>query len=250
MQFAYVILVVVAFFGVSQAADGNLTVCWREAYARNYATIPNYCEDGTEISQGACYPKCKEGFTGVGKVCWQSCPENYTDVGLLCVYPGDTYFPCPWYDVCGLTVAKGCLNCTKEGYSKDGCACRRPNKTIPKQSYGRGAGSPPKCKPPLVEDKGLCYENCKEDFVAVGPICWRNSSGDETHKVECNPVAFGETKGDCDELNALLKKAGITSPVCIGSLAVAIITHHVIGPKICHDLIEKILPTLANTPVC
>src|SRR6476620_11590303 len=38
--------------------------------ARASDSVP-LCADGQEYDAGLCYPKCKDGYNGVGPVCWQ-----------------------------------------------------------------------------------------------------------------------------------------------------------------------------------
>ena len=40
-----------------------------------------------EISGLLAYPKCSNGFSGVGPVCWQSCPSRFDDHGAYCGKP-------------------------------------------------------------------------------------------------------------------------------------------------------------------
>jgi len=246
--YAFLILAVATL--ASSQSDEDMEVCWRDAYGRGVGTIPNYCQKGFELQGALCYPLCKENYTGVGPVCWENCPEGYTDIGAFCVIPASVYWNCPWYDVCGVTFAKGCRGNCSEGYHDVACSCRRDGKTITKKSYGRGAGDIPGCNPKEEECAGLCYEQCKTEYFGVGPVCWRNDSGNATYGVQCNPFAYGHNETDCEALNSLLKEAGITSTVCIGSIAMSIITGHVVGPKVCRDLITKVIPKLAKTRVC
>jgi len=207
----YAFLILTMATIASSQIDDDMEICWRESYGRGAGTIPNYCKAGFELQGALCYPLCAENYTGVGPVCWENCPPGYKDIGALCVGQG---------------------------------------KTIAKKSYGRGAGDIPGCAPNLQEDAGLCYQLCKDTFKGVGPVCWKEGSGNATIAVECNPVSYGVTQADCDELNNLLKQGGITSVVCIGSVAASIAAGHVVGPKVCRDLITKILPKLKNTHIC
>jgi hypothetical protein len=50
------------------AQDG---VCLRDFYAR-VGSPANQCADGLEQSGLLCYPRCNDGFHGVGPVCWES----------------------------------------------------------------------------------------------------------------------------------------------------------------------------------
>jgi hypothetical protein len=249
--YTYLLFLAAITFASCQSDHGNLTfnVCWRDTYFRGQGSIPDHCNDGSELSGPLCFPKCQTNYSGAGPVCLENCPPNFNDLGLVCNFPRDSYFPCPWYDICGITVAKGCFNCSA-GYNKEGCACVRPGKTIKKKSYGRGPGSTPKCSPDLDDDGGVCYPKCKEGYEGTGPICWQSGSGNGTFEFQCNLFAYGETRADCDQLNQLLKEAGITSVTCIGSLAISIITGHILGPKRCRDLMKEVFPKLINTPVC
>lgn len=56
-------------------------------------------------------------------------------------------------------------------YHDDGAFCRLANVKA-KPSYGRGAGEVPTiCSG--ERDAGLCYQECREGFDGVGPVCWR-----------------------------------------------------------------------------
>jgi len=212
--------------------------------------MPNQCKDGDQLDAGLCYKDCEANYTGVGPVCWGTCPPEYNDIGALCSIPPSSYYQCPWYDVCGLTFAKGCLGQCADGYEMVLCSCYRPGKTIPKPSYDRGMGVVPHCSPNLSESGGLCYEFCKEDYIGSGPVCWQNETGNVDFPVQCGPFAFGHTQADCDDLNKVLKQAGLTTPICIAELAIYIATGQYIGPKVCKDLIMKVIPELAKTTVC
>ncbi len=174
--------------------DGVGPVCWEQcpagltdigaacsdikaksSYGRGVGTAVNSCKSGYEKRGGLCYPKCKSGYYGVGPVCWQSCPRGYTDDGAFCRRDAHIISAnnsqCPWYDVCGLTFARGCSTCPS-GYRNDGCTCRRDAHIFAKASYGRGAGEPMVCPSTKEYDAGLCYPKCNSGYVGVGPVCW------------------------------------------------------------------------------
>lgn len=65
---------------------------------------------------------------------------------------------CPWYDKCGVTMAKGCVRCP-EGTRTDGCVCNG-GEVRTKDSYGRGVGGPLSCPSGRSNDAGLCYPLC------------------------------------------------------------------------------------------
>jgi len=243
--YAYLVLAIAALAS-SQAKD-DLQVCWRDTYCRDQGNNPNYCNETFELQKHLCYPQCKENYTGEGSKCWENCPEGYKDIGDRCVFKAEDYWPCPWYDICGL-ITTGCVGNCSENYEEHKCACR--GKYIPKKSYNRGRGEEPSCPPEKEASLGLCYEPCKADYTGLESICWTNDWGNATHGVECNPFAFGYNTTDCAALNKLLKKAGFNSPVCISSLAASIKTGDVVGPKYCRDSIKDVLPKLRKTPVC
>lgn len=107
----------------------------------------NNCLGGKVFdADSLCYDRCREGYSGVGPVCWASCPDGYKDDGALCRRDAHIISAnnssCPWSDVCGLTLSKGCSKCPS-GYHNDGCTCRKDVHIVAKASYGRGAGETP-----------------------------------------------------------------------------------------------------------
>jgi len=52
--------------------------CWKESSTRGVGTIPDTCPSDQDKNGALCYPKCSDGYYGVGPVCWQSCPAGYT----------------------------------------------------------------------------------------------------------------------------------------------------------------------------
>jgi hypothetical protein len=129
---------------------------------------------GEDKSGLLCYPFCSPGYTGVGPVCWQDCPPGYDDWGASCNRPGNIIpsnnSACPWYDVCGVTVARGCSVCPP-GYADDGCTCRIDPDFFFKSSYGRGVGNPMSCAPGWEQIGALCYGTCPAGYVPSGIFC-------------------------------------------------------------------------------
>jgi len=232
------------------ANNASMNVCWRDTYGRGAGNIPRSCKETWERSGALCYPVCQTNYTGAGPVCWENCPAGFKDIGPICRLSSESYYPCPWYDICGLTFAKGCLQCSRDGFKRSGCGCKIPGKTTVKKSYGRGFGSFPGCTNEQQKNGLLCYDHCKDDFIGVGPVCWRNGSGQATFEFQCNPFAYGQSKEACAELNGLLKTAGIKTAQCISSLIASIIAGQVTGAKACVDLIKQVLPMLVRTRVC
>jgi hypothetical protein len=105
---------------------------------------------------------------------------------------------CPWYDKCGLTLAKGCSKCPA-GYTNDGCTCRKDVHIFAKKSEGRGIGSPMSCREGYDNDAGLCYARCEGGMSGVGPVCWARCRGDMP--VECG-AGCAKSQEDCAKATA------------------------------------------------
>lgn len=227
--------------GAGQDMDGGLCypkcasgyhgvgpVCWPDAtsYGRGAGTVPKSCGAGQDMDGGLCYPSCASGYHGVGPVCWQLCPDGYTDTGAFCERYAQTidsnHGSCPWYDVCGLTFAKGCSSCPP-GYNNTGCTCTIPDDTFAKKSSGRGVGTPPTtCGAGQDLDGGLCYSQCASGFHGVGPVCWPNATsyGRGVGSIPTSSCAAGH---DLD--------AGLCYPSCDGG-------YHGMGPFCYSDALK------------
>lgn len=173
-------------------------VCWKRTTVRGVGAVPSECPNA-EKSGLLCYPRCAAGYTGVGPVCWQNCPDGYHDDGALCrrdaqIISADTS-GCPWYDKCGLTLAKGCSKCPA-GFANDGCTCRRDAHIFAKSSTGRGVGWPMSCRDGYDADAGLCYPRCDANMSGVGPVCWARCGGDMP--VECG-AGCARSREACDK---------------------------------------------------
>lgn len=187
-------------------------VCWRGSYGRGVGTIPTECGDANK-NGALCYPKCREGYKGVGPVCWQRCPAGFRDDGAFCAKPkpygrGAGYViwqrkKCEkkhgrcqkkgamWYPKCREGFhAVGCCICSpncRDGQKDIGVSCA-------KKSYGRGAGDLLKCSADKEKDAGLCYRRCKAGYRGVGPVCWGKCPAD--YPVSCG-LACGVSKKAC-----------------------------------------------------
>ena len=190
--------------------SGDKLLCWKQSFGRGVGGIGGDCPTDYEKDGGLCYPKCRDGFVGVGPVCWQKCPSRYRDDGAFCAkaeaygrgagYPwkfGDTAFD--------LSAARGRCEgenggsgtCEqdgaiyypkcKEGFVKVGCCVCSPacppgstdiGVSCAKSTYTRGVGKVPSCGAGLQADAGLCYEPCPRDYTGVGPVCWGNCPAD------------------------------------------------------------------------
>lgn len=147
-------------------------------YGRGVGT-PLVCGSGKDSVAGLCYTPCASGYSmvpGMPNVCGTNCPSGYTDTGLLCSRAGSIISAntssCSKWDVCGLTVDKGCSKCPS-GYHNDGCTCRIDPDTIAKSTYGRGVGTiPTACNSGDEQSGALCYPKCRAGYDGVGPMCW------------------------------------------------------------------------------
>jgi hypothetical protein len=160
------------------------TSCWLDAYGRGVGTFPG-CASDEEKDGALCYPKCRDGYKGIGPVCWQqNCPADKPKKrGLIC------YEDCGlreggnggWFNGSLLECAAcnggwksdGFLGCKKPGAWKPAWPWRSGRKQKGFGSYGRGVGKPLRvCSGSKSEkDAGLCYKPCKPGFKGVGPMC-------------------------------------------------------------------------------
>ena len=65
-----------------------------------------------------------------------------------------------------------------------------------KDSYGRTAGKPLGCTSDQEYDAGLCYEQCENDTVGVGPVCWGSCPAGTT---ECGGALCLEDGETCTQ---------------------------------------------------
>ncbi|NJP10556.1 MAG: hypothetical protein HC866_14640 [Leptolyngbyaceae cyanobacterium RU_5_1] len=155
----------------------DVQIIAKESYGRG-AGAPLTCASGEDSDAGLCYPKCQNGYKGVGPVCYESCPSGYKDDGLTCrrdakIISADNS-KCAWYDKCGIAADKGCSKCPA-GYKNDGCTCRIDVHIFGKKTYGRGVGKPiSTCANGQEKNGALCYPACKPGYSGVGPVCWKS----------------------------------------------------------------------------
>lgn len=186
----FAVIVIMTFLSVKSLTDN----CWLDAYGRGVGKAIHDCsrDDYPDKSGLLCYPKCKEGYTGVGPVCWQNCPDGFRDDGAYCYKSTTSYGR-----GAGYTSEKSCLEkhrdtgCEKNGLiwypkCKNGfhnvacCVCSADcpagmtdiGISCQKSSYGRGAGVPLGCSKDQEYDTGLCYPPCRQTYTGIGPVCW------------------------------------------------------------------------------
>jgi hypothetical protein len=186
--------------------------CWVKAYGRGMGTIPDQCPEGEERSGLLCYPKCQDGYTGIGPVCWQDCPNNFRDDIAYCFKP-EPYgrgvgYPLSQLEKCQQENPQGCEQYEllfyprcKASFHNVGCCICSPDCpegmtdigiSCAKKSYTRGQGTPMICKADEVEDTGLCYKPCKDDkYTGIGPICWDECP--EEHE-QCGALCLKDEK--------------------------------------------------------
>ena len=128
------------------------------------------CNFNQDKNGALCYPKCQNGYTGVGPVCWENCPHGWSDTGAFCQIWSET----KGKGCCCTVFTQGCCGNCEAGYSDTGCTCFRGDQIFAKKFYGRGAGTPLVCASNQQQDGGLCYDYCKVNHKGVGPVCWRN----------------------------------------------------------------------------
>jgi len=54
----------------------------KNSYIRGVGKIPTGCKSGEENDLGLCYPKCKDGYAGIGPVCWSTPPSKWVQCGM------------------------------------------------------------------------------------------------------------------------------------------------------------------------
>lgn len=124
---------------------GDARTWTKKSYGRG-AGVPLGCGPNESSGGALCYPRCRDGYHGVGPVCWGECPGGYTDTGALCTGCSGDWRPWTWH--CDTTT---------------------------KPSYGRGAGVPiHTCDAGMEQNGALCYPKCRAGYSGVGPVCWED----------------------------------------------------------------------------
>jgi hypothetical protein len=189
--------------------DDTGKVCWKGAYGRGAGEFPDHCLGGKSVQAGLCYTPCKPSFNGNGPVCWEKCAEGASDAGLFCINK-------------------------KAGF---------PTSTITKNSYPRGAGhAPDGCPGALQNNAGLCYPSCKPDYTGVGPVCWKNCSGDIP--TDCGALCGSNPMTCAKKIYKMVKSVGemvVNIAGIVGSGGTSLI-----GKTAAKELVWKATMSIAN----
>ena len=140
--------------------------CWRRTYGRGVGYPLNACPpDQPDKSGLLCYPKCQDGYIGVGPVCWEDC-GNLTAVGIFCVGATSPLRSVSKHDTyLQRLLAIDSLKSSTYEYSYTRIFIRK--------SYGRGVGVPMICSSEYEQSGALCYVPCDKKYIGVGPVCWQ-----------------------------------------------------------------------------
>lgn len=95
--------------------------CHRDSYGRGAGVPTSDCLTSEEREGSICYPKCRDGYKGIGPVCWETCQSPFDDTGAFCMKPAVSYTKsCCCVNLFG---KKKCCNNCKSGYKDTGCTC-------------------------------------------------------------------------------------------------------------------------------
>ena len=166
------------------SANADAKTCWKKAYGRGIGKLKTICPADKEKDDLLCYPKCRDGYSGVGPVCWQTCPSDFSDALTFCNKPSSynrgvgSMWECDNCERCGLLWYPKC----RENFHSEACLECSPDcpsgmtdmvTSCVKDSYSRTVGTlPSTCTPGKESDGGLCYPTCEHGADGVGPVCW------------------------------------------------------------------------------
>jgi hypothetical protein len=76
-----------------------------------------------------------------------------------------------------------------------------------RRSYGRGAGYPLNACPANAPDKSglLCYPECRDGYIGVGPVCWQDCGKMKTVGIFCIDSNAVESSYDDDDKSNIAK---------------------------------------------
>ena len=184
---AVIVVAVVGYYVYAKVKGFNpLSILGiKDSYGRT-AGNPAICPANMDSDAGLCYPKCADGYYGVGPLCWRKCPEGTTDAGVSCSKVsydrGVGVIP----SICPVGTEESgalCYPLCKDGYYGEGPVCWTKCPVgmtdfglgcTKNDTYDRGAGHAPTECPPGTEGNGaLCYPTCRSGFIGNGPVCWQ-----------------------------------------------------------------------------
>jgi len=102
------------------------------------------CDFSEDLNGGLCYPKCRNGYTGVGPVCWQTCPSGFANSGATCVKPSQPREDAPM--IC------------KAGEDQGGALCY------------------PQCNADYTGVGPVCWGGCPANWTQCGAACGKDSA--------------------------------------------------------------------------
>ena len=190
----------------NQLIDAKVPSCRKPSYGRGVGKPISVCNADEERRGALCYPKCRSGYSSdpaLPFVCTEDCPEGFTSSGVAtCLRPTRTQpvsrGNCPggyrtypltctnWRTLKTISRPSSC----PDGWRNDGTTCWLDVKTVSRNTYTRGAGTPLKCAEGLESNDGLCYQKCREGWSGRGPVCWQNcGSGRLSCLTSCTQTA-------------------------------------------------------------
>lgn len=224
--------------GLKQIFDtAQYEVCKPGEIDDGYFCRRTLCGDDKVADASLCYPKCKDGYSGVGPVCYSNCPDGWTDDGAFCRRSnyceadkdrnGNLCYPKCNAGYSG--VGPVCYSNCPEGWTDDGAFCRRSNYCgadkdrngnlcYPKCNAGYSGTGPVcyeqceagftddgafcrrsgYCAPDQDRNGALCYPKCRAGYYGVGPVCWQSCpDGYKDDGLFCRRDAHIYGKGCC-----------------------------------------------------
>jgi hypothetical protein len=196
--------------------------CYQRTYGRGAGYPLNACPtDSPDKSGLLCYPKCLDGYVGVGPVCWEDC-GNMTAVGIFCV--GSNAAESSYDDNNKSQVVKRlCSSCSNTSYKR----------IFIRKSYGRGFGVPMICSSQYEQNGALCYDYCDKKYYGIGPVCWQYCP--LSQPVYCLGIGCTITSIDCAKV--IIEMVAVVTAVAM----------NIIRLKIVNSFINEITANLTDS---
>lgn len=165
MMVAGVIIGGVYLYMTYSSVVSDIAVGVKEAVGNAVETVQSLgCGPMEQYDAGLCYPKCVEGYDGVGPICWLSCGPAFKSAGGR----------------------------------DDGAFCGKGN-----YSRGVG-GPIHACGGGYQKEGLLCYQPCDEGYTGVGPLCWEKCQDgytDDGATCRKNVSVISSDNADCHWLD-------------------------------------------------